>query len=762
MSYTALPNLENVPEYSRPRFLTLEEIDDILNSLPEPKSADPFTREIVRNQQKEKLREELLDVEISPLAIPFLKFEIQKSYYQSIIDAGESVGVNSASSISAAVTQATLNSFHFSGSKTAAGSGISSVGNALYIPAIQNNTISIIHFNDRTLLPIDIATEFIPKITPTTIGDLIGANLKNFYVVDIEDEKQKQDFITKNPWLPFAMKIQEKKLGNSSSILVLEIDVSRMIKSQASMSDLAKILQEESHRKNRKDKKEKPNLVDIIYSSLEDGKIIVIPKLQEKDFFEEMDFYGNAFLKNLEEIRVQGIKGYGEAYVTSSSLDLAILSSKKIEYGTPRAQLYSIFEDERDYWEISLNRSQMHFEDIKIEDVQRMLLIAFPDSEFLETEETRAEFLIFSTPKDSGDPLEMIKPIIAKAKKDYSLELGKISQKIAKAKNAREKFSLLREYENFPYPDILLCSQYYYIEAQGDNLPELFKIYGIRKRATYCNNTNVIFKNLGIANTWSFYARNLYKIITSSGNSIHAANILILTDCVTSVGKPYGVRFAGTLSRQGSVQHVTNASIEKAMKIFATAAAFGSIESTKGPSAAVAMGTLMTNGDGYNQVGYSYTDLNGQAKIVYDEQIYTAHEDDTKTAEIRKTMKRERQRVYLKEVPQGKVEEPIEVLNLITAPIGALPTAEDVFKQLEMEVQKEGFVSKGLVFNIPQDPNIVWGFDERNLDKLQKMPILESKTFALRDFDRMFRNPPPLVATTQRDVENFINRKIEM
>lgn len=92
------------------RLLTNTEIENMLNFIQPQKGIPHDTAMSVVNIQKEKLRVQLKTQKVYPEIIPALKEEIQKVYYSSIIDPGESVGVICAQSIGEKQTQTTLNS----------------------------------------------------------------------------------------------------------------------------------------------------------------------------------------------------------------------------------------------------------------------------------------------------------------------------------------------------------------------------------------------------------------------------------------------------------------------------------------------------------------------------------------------------------------------------------------------------------------------------------------------------------------------------
>ena len=100
---------------SKQRCLTEYEIESILSFITPQKCIPTETSASVVATNKNKLRHQLIGQLIYPEMIPQLKNMIEKQYNDSIIQAGESVGVISAQSIGEKQTQTTLNTFHHAG-----------------------------------------------------------------------------------------------------------------------------------------------------------------------------------------------------------------------------------------------------------------------------------------------------------------------------------------------------------------------------------------------------------------------------------------------------------------------------------------------------------------------------------------------------------------------------------------------------------------------------------------------------------------------
>jgi DNA-directed RNA polymerase beta' subunit len=97
------------------RFLTEEEIENILDFIEPSEYIPAESANAVVENNKNRLRKQLISQKVYPEVIPQLKEEIMNFYYRSLIQSGESVGVICAQSIGEKQTQTTLNTFHKAG-----------------------------------------------------------------------------------------------------------------------------------------------------------------------------------------------------------------------------------------------------------------------------------------------------------------------------------------------------------------------------------------------------------------------------------------------------------------------------------------------------------------------------------------------------------------------------------------------------------------------------------------------------------------------
>ena len=163
------------------RLLTEEEIENILKFIQPQPDVPLDTAMSVVNRNKTRLRQQLKKQEIYPAMIHKLGKQIEKAYRNSLIQAGESVGVICAQSIGEKQTQTTLNTFHRAGqSEKTMTSGVprfQELINATKKPRIVNHRIYFKNFHHSVESLRDTVRDGIVGITFKDISTCISVKL---------------------------------------------------------------------------------------------------------------------------------------------------------------------------------------------------------------------------------------------------------------------------------------------------------------------------------------------------------------------------------------------------------------------------------------------------------------------------------------------------------------------------------------------------------------------------------------------------------
>lgn len=156
------------------RKLTNEEIDYILSDIRVTPNIPSSIQACISEELKKDVKVQLSEELVFPDIIPELKKEITESYYRSLIDAGESVGILAAQSIGEKQTQQTLNTFHTAGQgNQAVTSGVPRVEELLYLGKNPKHSMSTVYLKDEYKSIESIRKTIGDTITYLSLKDIV-------------------------------------------------------------------------------------------------------------------------------------------------------------------------------------------------------------------------------------------------------------------------------------------------------------------------------------------------------------------------------------------------------------------------------------------------------------------------------------------------------------------------------------------------------------------------------------------------------------
>lgn len=156
------------------RFLTNNEIDNILDFIKPSKCIPEDSAFSISENLKNKLKKQLKNQKVYPEIIPELKKQLIKNHHKSLIQPGESVGIICAQSIGERQTQMTLNTFHKAGqSEKAMTAGVPRFQELLNATKNQNNTNCKIFLKEKIETLKNLREITGHTIIGLTLGDII-------------------------------------------------------------------------------------------------------------------------------------------------------------------------------------------------------------------------------------------------------------------------------------------------------------------------------------------------------------------------------------------------------------------------------------------------------------------------------------------------------------------------------------------------------------------------------------------------------------
>src|SRR5438445_10772275 len=135
----------------RPRYLTEDEINAIVDVLPATYSANTEEGNLIREALKDDVQVVLKSKKLAPSAITSIANIMVEQYNESRIAAGTTAGTHASEGMAHGPTQASLNSFHAIGQSKSSSSGIGGIEYLIYCKKHRENEICTVHYRDKTL-----------------------------------------------------------------------------------------------------------------------------------------------------------------------------------------------------------------------------------------------------------------------------------------------------------------------------------------------------------------------------------------------------------------------------------------------------------------------------------------------------------------------------------------------------------------------------------------------------------------------------------
>lgn len=678
---------EGINMDDRPRKLTGQEIQYIVDHFPTPPSADRKASEMIREGIVSWMVTALQETELCPSAIPELIKEIIYQHTKSLITPGTPVGITAAETVGATTTQMALNTFHNSGSSKSAGAGIEAMKDIIFARKTPHNESCTIYFTNKSMSFSDVLNS-----RSYIVGSMVSDFVKNY---DIDNPEN----LGSRWWHDVAPILLGKDIPRSTLVMRLFLNIEEMYKHKVSISKLAEVLE-----------REVPSSVVCIYGPIEDGIIDLYPKPEMITVtlrnrlgpdrpavppqLAELTYLETIVRAEFKNIRVKGIAGIKRLYPLVSPVWRIVAHERKT---LPTDSINLI--PRSGMWTLFYNSSMMNITGLTRENLaalcqnagfniiggsQDRLIVEMPNDRF-RNENGEVAHLIdgryyvlvlnplihnssyyksVSLQEDDPNVSNFImvddkyyKPLFNPLVVENNVyeEVIKVSElkpndyvnyKVKEDKNQiqndiqRLTEERLKSTKNLPEAQkrlilnkpiyieptqLIQSSEFVIAETEGGNLKDLLALPGIDKERTTCNNMYTITNTLGIEATRSFLVRALTDVISNNGSYVHPANVMFIAEFITSRGEPYGATYTGIARQPGG--HLSLATLERAGTVFTQSALHGRKEDIRNVSASVVVGARMSLGSGSFDIGQDIVQ-NGITKTLLNDDIMTGFVND--------------------------------------------------------------------------------------------------------------------------------------
>jgi len=568
--------------YPEPRYLNDNELDDIVNAIPEAFAAADTTAAMLTSEIRKGIKAMLSCYKICPHSkiITQLKDFIVKQFESSLIEPGSTVGITASESIGQPVTQMTLSAFHNVGSSKSVSHGVDAIRELFNISVERRRESCTVHFKNKDLT-FEEVFNLRKEFTWQTVGDVVKTT--EYITFDPQDE------FNNNGWWygPYITLMSRNKefpeppinSGKRTWIFLrLHLDMYVLYSYNITPSDVAKAIESAVEILSIGYFKCIPSpticgIVDIYPNSESINRVAEKLSKDFKDIYSlNDDMICTMALQyvvesGLNKITIKGIPGIKELFPVAINTTSVIISEEPfIRSGEP-----SLYNQEKYRYRLWLNRVKMKTSGIELSKLHKLFQLAGFTVNNLEHNDDNL-LIVTATPemiesqKDKFSPRNYVNMLVDEAEKHHTMN------------------------------ELYRASKYVYAETNGTNLEALLCHRLVDPTYTISGNAHEILKTLGIEPARNFLIREFYEAITSNGSYINPRHIILIADFMTGQGTLIPITSRG-IARQ-NIGFLAKASFEMAMESFIEACAFKRHEKIKSTSTAIFVGNRAPIGTG--------------------------------------------------------------------------------------------------------------------------------------------------------------------
>lgn len=582
-----------------PILLTHEQIKSILDDIPKLPGVGRTAQIYLLADLKGKLYDKLRTIKLVPKEEAFAEFkrEVLYSLMNSLIEPGRPVGITAAVSISRPITQLTLNSFHFAGSRSGIANAFEKIKDLVTgtktVKVPQTNIFFKVPKDDPDLHTVihDSTYEDIlnrkATFEQTTLQDLV-ADAEIIYRDDairegVHELLRIQSILYPQGRFDF---MQRQKL---TAVFKLTLNTYRMYTHKITMKMVADAIEYPAM----------PDVLTCVWRSLNAGVIYVLvdeslpfaQNIKTGKYLNDQAgaltvFFNREIKPKFDKFLVKGISG------------IIYLEPKTVEVLNG---IYKIAKREKSY-QVYTTNERTRWIGISLGDIKQLLERAgFTVNDL--TPENKANLYV-DVIGGNGINFENT---------EQFLDIENIV--LEKLKRAKENIQQRKTEVNLNSPqgtervqvgpnedDLLVrASTFCYTEAHGTNMKELCWYEEVDNYRTVNNNPHEIADLFGIDAARIYLIFKFREVLTSFSSYISARHIALIFDMLTNLGFVNSLSFSGTNRRKPGA--FTLASHERAAEVFMKAGIVGSKESTNTVSSSIYIGKQPENiGTGLTQV----------------------------------------------------------------------------------------------------------------------------------------------------------------
>lgn len=562
--------------------LNLDQISQIVESIPRSKTAfDKVGDEILRNIRN-KLYLDLRTAKVKPEKIPQLADEILSKYLKALQQPGTPVGVNTAETLSAPVTQAILNSFKQAGTEKGSVNTLVEINELISMSVSRERADPYIyvHFKNKDLIFSEIY-----QYSPKLVGISVQTLLEDDYRLTVENSDEGDEYWVKMYCDIAGIPNPRKK---SKYLYRLKFDISKLYENKIQTSDIVRVIKAHASQSSF--------IGEVYYcipSPTNFGIVDIYPDLDVVGSFDIISdnfqvlgenkdkkifdlFIERVFKPDMQRIILSGIQGNLYVYPKMVKTADMVYSTEKL-FADPSLSF------------VRIDSVKARINSFPIQKVKELALecgmkVVFALGEYFEnvSDEVRREIDI--------DPIKN-HVLVVKDIKDFVTEVNQLIP--SKANNPEFDINnpgIIYRKANYFYADVRTTGT-----VQGNAFRQVMTLDFVDTSSTHCNSFIEMSRCLGIEAARLFIIRNYIKVFSDSyTNPVYVVN---QANIQTSIGSIVALSAHG--AARLSMGALSRASFQDAYKTFVSAAIYGKKEDTRATATNIFIGKKILLGTGY-------------------------------------------------------------------------------------------------------------------------------------------------------------------
>lgn len=555
-------------KFDAPENVTPEEKKMILDNLPMVASIDNEIAEYSDKAIRDKLSYmlDLPENKIVKSALPELSRIIINTFQRAKAPPGFPVGLLAAQALASQLMQATLNTFHKSGSSKNISSGISGYRDMLTVKDDMQNPSCNIYFKEGVTFD-DIIYKQRPKLVQLLIDDIVESS----EIHNKQDLYDNTGFKHKFYYLYSELSDEKKNILNliedndqtGSTFLRVMLKVTSMHKNRITTSDVCKTIEKEKKGKvicvpspaimiEKTERKLFMNNNITEYQTIVKKvpvyyiDIFVLTGEVKRELFKEFNKETNPGeeINNINEtyFNVIIIPGFKKMIIKGVTRITNIYPEK--------ISVWSAVEEEikdGDRWVLRYQTKLMDKTGITSKHIKN--LCEKTGMTVVDEDEYHVIVEIPEPPKDAKKTLNVTgnKPLHWKPGRVINyLKLKELDANNMYGDNMRKKREQLIKEGKYgeveklmmtkPPTEFELALDFIYAVSDGSNLMDLLNDLDIDETRTISNNIREILYNFGIEAARTFFIEQLYNIVRTNENYIDPRHVMIIAEYITSRG----------------------------------------------------------------------------------------------------------------------------------------------------------------------------------------------------------------------------------